>query len=142
MALAIDHRSQVEAMADEAGVPHERITAFKRLAVDAAARIAKGADGFGMLLDGRHGREALFRAGDHGFWIARPVELPGSRPLRLRVHARTSARNCVEWPLDHVVKCTVLLPSRRRCGRPQEAEQQETLRSAVRARTAASVANC
>ena len=67
MALAIDHRSQVEAMADEAGVPRERIAAFKRLAVDAAARIAKGADGFGMLLDGRHGREALFRAGDHGF---------------------------------------------------------------------------
>ena len=31
MALAIDHRAQVEAMADEAGVPRERIPAFKRL---------------------------------------------------------------------------------------------------------------
>ncbi|MBL7542129.1 DUF2090 domain-containing protein, partial [Escherichia coli] len=50
MALAIDHRAQVEAMADEAGVPRERIPAFKRLAVDAAARVAKGAPGFGMLL--------------------------------------------------------------------------------------------
>ncbi|MFC5420691.1 5-dehydro-2-deoxygluconokinase [Bosea eneae] len=105
MALAIDHRSQIEAMADEAGVPHERIAAFKRLAVDAAARIAKGAEGFGMLLDGRHGREALFRAGDHGFWVARPLELPGSRPLRLETDADGSLGAVLnEWPVDHVVK--------------------------------------
>jgi 5-dehydro-2-deoxygluconokinase len=105
MALAIDHRSQVEAMADEAGVPRERIAAFKRLAVDAAARIAKGSDGFGMLLDGRHGREALFRAGDHGFWVARPLEVPGSRPLRLETDADGSLGAALnEWPVDHVVK--------------------------------------
>ncbi|MBR3192679.1 5-dehydro-2-deoxygluconokinase [Bosea sp. (in: a-proteobacteria)] len=105
MALAIDHRSQVEAMADEAGVPRERIAAFKRLAVDAAARIAKGADGFGMLLDGRHGREALFRAGDHGFWVARPLEVPGSRPLRLETDADGSLGAALnEWPVEHVAK--------------------------------------
>ncbi|WP_100963651.1 5-dehydro-2-deoxygluconokinase [Bosea sp. FBZP-16] len=105
MALAIDHRSQIEAMADEAGVPRERIAAFKRLAVDAAARIAKGAEGFGMLLDGRHGREALFRAGDHGFWVARPLEVPGSRPLRLETDADGSLGAVLnEWPVDHVVK--------------------------------------
>jgi 5-dehydro-2-deoxygluconokinase len=105
MALAIDHRSQVEAMADEAGVPHERIAAFKRLAVDAAARIAKGSEGFGMLLDGRHGREALFRAGDHGFWVARPLEVPGSRPLRLETDANGSLGAALnEWPVDHVAK--------------------------------------
>ena len=105
MALAIDHRSQIEAMADEAGVPRERIAAFKRLAVDAAARIAEGAEGFGMLLDGRHGREALFRAGDHGFWIARPLEVPGSRPLRLETDADGSLGATLnEWPVDHVAK--------------------------------------
>ncbi|KRE14635.1 5-dehydro-2-deoxygluconokinase [Bosea sp. Root483D1] len=105
MALAIDHRSQIEAMADEAGVPRERIAVFKRLAVDAAARIAKGTEGFGMLLDGRHGREALFRAGDHGFWIARPLEVPGSRPLRLETDADGSLGAALnEWPVDHVVK--------------------------------------
>ncbi|RXT55351.1 5-dehydro-2-deoxygluconokinase [Bosea sp. Tri-44] len=105
MALAIDHRSQIEAMADEAGVPHERIQLFKRLAVDAAARIAKGAEGFGMLLDGRHGREALFRAGDHGFWVARPLEVPGSRPLRLETDADGSLGAALnEWPVDHVAK--------------------------------------
>lgn len=105
MALAIDHRSQVEAMADEAGVPRERIAAFKRLAVDAAALIAKGADGFGMLLDSRHGREALFRAGDHGFWVARPLEVPGSRPLRLETDADGSLGAALnEWPVEHVAK--------------------------------------
>lgn len=105
MALAIDHRSQIEAMADEAGVPRERIAAFKRLAVDAAARIAKGAEGFGMLLDGRHGREALFRAGDHGFWVARPLEVPGSRPLRLETDAEGSLGAALnEWPVEHVAK--------------------------------------
>ena len=38
MALAIDHRAQLEAMADEAGVSRDRITAFKALAVKAAAK--------------------------------------------------------------------------------------------------------
>jgi 5-dehydro-2-deoxygluconokinase len=105
MALAIDHRAQIEAMADEAGAPRTRIAAFKRLAVAAAARVAKGAAGFGMLLDGRYGREALFRAGDHGFWIARPLEVPGSRPLRLETDAEGSLGAALtEWPVDHVVK--------------------------------------
>ncbi|KUL94728.1 5-dehydro-2-deoxygluconokinase [Bosea sp. WAO] len=105
MALAIDHRAQIEAMADEAGVPRERIPAFKRLAVDAAARVAQGASGFGMLLDGRYGREALFRAGDHGFWIARPLEVPGSRPLRLETDADGSLGAALnEWPVDHIAK--------------------------------------
>ncbi|MBN9468092.1 MAG: 5-dehydro-2-deoxygluconokinase [Bosea sp.] len=108
MALAIDHRAQVEAMADEAGVPRERIPAFKRLAVGAAARVAKGATGFGMLLDGRYGREALFRAGDHGFWIARPLEVPGSRPLRLETDADGSLGATLnEWPVDHIAKVLV-----------------------------------
>lgn len=105
MALAIDHRAQIEAMADELGAPRARIAAFKRLAVDAAARVAKGAAGFGMLLDGRHGREALFRAGDHGFWIARPLEVPGSRPLRLETDAEGSLGAALnEWPVDHAAK--------------------------------------
>lgn len=106
MALAIDHRAQIEAIANEAGVAQDRIAAFKRLAVEATARVAKGAPGFGMLLDGRHGREALFRAGDHGFWVARPLEVPGSRPLALETDADGSLGAALsEWPVDHVVKC-------------------------------------
>jgi 5-dehydro-2-deoxygluconokinase len=103
-ALAIDHRSQLEEIADQAGVSHERIKTFKRLAVDAASRIAKGRDGFGMLLDGTYGREALFRAEDHKFWIGRPVELPGSRPLDFEGGGSLAAK-LIEWPVNHIIKC-------------------------------------
>ena len=103
-ALAIDHRAQLEAMADEAGAPRERIAAFKRLAVKAAARVADGRPGFGMLLDGTYGREALFDAAKHPLWIGRPVEQPGSRPLRFEGGADIGSR-LVEWPVTHTVKC-------------------------------------
>jgi 5-dehydro-2-deoxygluconokinase len=103
MALAIDHRAQLEELADKAGAPRPRIAEFKALAVAAAAKVADGRPGFGMLLDGTYGREALFRAADHDLWIARPVEKPGSRPLRFENADLGS--HLVEWPLTHVVKC-------------------------------------
>src|SRR4029079_14130767 len=62
MALAIDHRSQFEAIADRAGAPREKIGRFKELAVEATARIAAGRSGFGMLLDGTYGTRALHAA--------------------------------------------------------------------------------
>jgi 5-dehydro-2-deoxygluconokinase len=104
MAFAIDHRAQMEAMADEAGSPRERISDFKRLAVDAAARVADGRPGFGMLIDGIYGREALFRAADQPFWIGRPVELPGSRPLEFEGSADLGS-SLIEWPVGHTIKC-------------------------------------
>ncbi|MGO8832999.1 MAG: bifunctional 5-dehydro-2-deoxygluconokinase/5-dehydro-2-deoxyphosphogluconate aldolase [Roseiarcus sp.] len=104
MALAIDHRAQLEAIADEAHAPRERIGAFKRLAVEAAARVAAGRPGFGVLLDGKYGREALFRAADHGFWIGRPVEEPGARPLDFEFGGSLGAK-LIEWPLCHTIKC-------------------------------------
>jgi 5-dehydro-2-deoxygluconokinase len=104
MALAIDHRTQLEELADRVGAEHERIGAFKLLAVEAAARVADGRDGFGMLIDDKHGREALFAAGRHAnLWIGRPVELPGSRPLRFEFSEDIGSR-LVEWPVDHCIK--------------------------------------
>ncbi|HEV2559381.1 MAG TPA: 5-dehydro-2-deoxygluconokinase [Microvirga sp.] len=103
MAFAIDHRAQFEAMADELGVPRERIAAFKVLAVEATARVAAGREGFGMLIDGTHGREALFRAADHPFWIGRPVEEPGSRPLDFEGGGSLAAA-LVEWPVGQTIK--------------------------------------
>jgi 5-dehydro-2-deoxygluconokinase len=103
MAFAIDHRAQFEALASETGAPLERISAFKRLAVEAAARVAGGRAGFGMLIDGTYGREALFRAADHPFWIGRPVEVPGSRPLDFEGRGSLAAE-LVEWPVGHTVK--------------------------------------
>jgi 5-dehydro-2-deoxygluconokinase len=105
-ALAIDHRAQLEEMARAAGAEPARIAAFKGLAVKAAARVAAGQPGFGMLLDGTYGREAMFRARDHNFWVARPLEVPGSRPLALESDAQGSLGAVLaEWPVDHVAKC-------------------------------------
>jgi 5-dehydro-2-deoxygluconokinase len=104
MALAIDHRIQLEAVAREVGAPFERISDFKVLAVQAAARVADGRPGFGMFIDGRYGREALFRAADHKLWVARPVELTGSRPLDFE-YGGSLGTHLIEWPTAQVIKC-------------------------------------
>ena len=48
--FAIDHRVQLEEMADEAGAPRERIGAFKRSAVGPPLQVQDGRPGFGILL--------------------------------------------------------------------------------------------
>jgi 5-dehydro-2-deoxygluconokinase len=101
MALAIDHRKQIE---DIAGEALDRIPAFKALAVAAARQVAAGRPGFGMLLDDKYGRDALFAAGStEDFWIARPIELPGSRPLQFEFSPDVGSR-LTEWPVTHCVK--------------------------------------
>lgn len=105
MALACDHRMQLVEIADQLGVPHEKISAFKRLTVEAAARVAEGRPGYGMLLDERFGRDAFFDAATKEFsWIGRPVELPGSKPLRFEF-SQDIGSQLVEWPIDHCIKC-------------------------------------
>lgn len=104
MALAVDHRSQFEEMAGAAGAPLDRIGDFKRLAVQAACRVADGKPGYGLLLDGLYGTRALHEAVGRGLWIGRPVESPGSRPLRFEEGADLGG-HLAEWPVAHTVKC-------------------------------------
>jgi 5-dehydro-2-deoxygluconokinase len=105
MALAIDHRIQMEEVARQAGASPERIGQFKVLAVKAAARVAAGRPGYGMLIDEKHGRDAMFEYARHPFsWLGRPVELPGSRPLRFEF-GQDIGSQLVEWPVDHCIKC-------------------------------------
>jgi 5-dehydro-2-deoxygluconokinase len=99
MALAIDHRAQLEALADRHGAPRSRLEQFKLLAVEAATKVSRGRPGFGMLLDSTYGQKALYKAGKAGLWIGRPVEKPGSRPLDLE------PMHLAEWPVTHTVKC-------------------------------------
>lgn len=104
MALAIDHRSQLEDMAGDDATKRARIGDFKVLAVKAAAQVAKGRDGFGMLLDDKYGRDALYAASVLGnLWVAKPIELPGSRPLRFEFSQDLGSR-LVDWPVDHCIK--------------------------------------
>lgn len=104
MALAIDHRSQIEDMAAGEAQLLARIPAFKALAVKAALRVANGRPGFGMLIDDKYGRDALFAAGAQpDFWIGRPIELPGSRPLQFEFSQDLGSR-LIDWPVDHCIK--------------------------------------
>lgn len=105
MAFACDHRSQFEAAAEKAGADLSCIEAFKVLAVKAAARVADGRSGYGMLLDEKYGRKAMFEFSRHPFsWLGRPVELPGSRPLRFEF-SQDIGSQLVEWPVGHCIKC-------------------------------------
>jgi 5-dehydro-2-deoxygluconokinase len=101
MALAIDHRLQLEEIAGPPGI--SRIPAFKVLAVEAAALVAQGRAGFGMLLDDKYGREAMFAAARQKFWVGRPIELPGSRPLKFEFSQDLGSR-LIDWPVDHCIK--------------------------------------
>ncbi len=80
-----------------------RIGAFKRLCLEAALRVAGGRHGYGILCDGRLGRDALYAAAGTGLWIGRPVERPGSRPLRLEI-GDDFGTALAEWPAEQVVK--------------------------------------
>ena len=104
LALAIDHRMQLEDIADKIGAPRQRINDFKRLAIAAIARVSGGQPGFGTLLDDVYGREAMVDAAKLGLWVGRPLEKPGSRPLRFEFGQDVGAR-LAEWPVTHTIKC-------------------------------------
>lgn len=104
--LAIDHRRQFEELAAEVGAGTERISRFKMLGLRAVDLVAQGDARFGVLLDGRYGFEALAHAADRRYWVGRPIELPGSRPLEFEGSADV-ATELTTWPLNHVVKCLV-----------------------------------
>ncbi|WP_377810569.1 5-dehydro-2-deoxygluconokinase [Azospirillum sp. A29] len=133
MAFAIDHRAQLEAMAARLGADPARIAAFKLLALQAAQRTSDGRDGFGMLLDGIHGQDALDALTGTGAWIGRPVELPGSRPLRFE-GGPDIAVTIREWPAEHVVKCLAFYhPDDEEALRTEQERQIQTLFAACRA---------
>ena len=99
--FAFDHRSQLEEME---GATPAKIGRFKELCLEAAPTVRDGRHGYGILCDGRLGRDALYRAAGQGLWIGRPVEWPGSRPLRYEPQLGPDFGGLAEWPRDQVVK--------------------------------------
>ncbi|AYH46913.1 5-dehydro-2-deoxygluconokinase [Dickeya fangzhongdai] len=119
--IAFDHRSQLEEMALACGADRRRIPALKQLILQASQQAAQQAGlqsaglspdkaglspgKAGLLCDGTFGQDALNTITGQGWWIGRPIELPGSRPLVLE-HGNIGSQ-LVSWPLEHVVKCLV-----------------------------------
>jgi 5-dehydro-2-deoxygluconokinase len=104
--LAFDHRTQFVDLAAPHGAGEERIVACKRLIAEGARQGARDAAGAGIILDGRFGEDILPGMTGHGWWIARPVEAPGSRPLAFEASAGL-ALELRTWPREHVAKCLV-----------------------------------
>jgi 5-dehydro-2-deoxygluconokinase len=107
--LAFDHRRQLEELADEHGAPRSRIAAFKDLiarAVETVASRSSDRDRLGVIVDARHGAAVLSRLGGRGFWIGRPIETPGSRPVAFDPPDNV-ALHLSSWPATHVIKCLV-----------------------------------
>ena len=108
--MAFDHRSQFFDMARESGAPESRIRPLKRLLLRAAERVerAEGLQGrVGVLIDGGdYGADALAQATGRGWWVGRPVERPGSRPLRFD-GTRSIGSVLPACPREQVIKCLV-----------------------------------
>nr|WP_235015315.1 5-dehydro-2-deoxygluconokinase [Oceanicoccus sp. KOV_DT_Chl] len=108
-ALAFDHRIQFEQMVERLGVDSSKIPVFKNLVARALRQVIEqqGLQGHaGLLADGRFAEQVLEQASGQGLWIARPVELPQSRPLQFEVGNNITAE-LVSWPSEHIVKCLV-----------------------------------
>jgi 5-dehydro-2-deoxygluconokinase len=109
LAFAFDHRNQFFDLAQEAGADESRIGRLKQLFVEAVAQTAKARSlegSLGLLCDDRYGQDALDAATGRGWWIGRPVELPGSNPLQFD-RGRSIGTNLINWPREHIVKCLV-----------------------------------
>ena len=106
--LAIDHRWQLEDVADELGVDRGRLHDLKVLLARAFLQIARGDPSAGVLIDDVYGGEALEELTGSGVWVSRAAEVAGSRPVEFVGGANPSA-TIRTWPEEHVVKCNLYM---------------------------------
>ena len=136
LGFAFDHRNQFFALAQQVGADEERIATLKQLFVKAVAETEELADYKGkmaVLIDDRYGHDALNAATGRGWWIGRPVELPGSNPLQFE-HGRSIGTALVAWPREHIVKCLVQYhPDDEPAHRIEQESQLRALYDAVQA---------
>ncbi|NHB87742.1 bifunctional 5-dehydro-2-deoxygluconokinase/5-dehydro-2-deoxyphosphogluconate aldolase [Photorhabdus tasmaniensis] len=106
--MAFDHRIQFIDMARQADTRLKRIPLLKQLLLRASREVAAeaGLQGkAGLLCDSTFGQDVLNEMTGQGWWIGRPIELPGSRPLCLE-HGNIGSQ-LIDWPLEQIVKCLV-----------------------------------
>lgn len=115
MVLAFDHRAQLEAMADKAQAPREKLGPLKMLLAQAGFHAADRG-GFlpklGMIIDDRYGADALATWTGQNLWLARPVEVPQvgkARPMLAFEAGPEVGLRLRTWPQEHVIKCLVYL---------------------------------
>lgn len=110
--FAFDHRGQLVELAQKAGRDLSSIGQLKQLFIQAVERVdidlkQRGIEAdVGVLADQRFGQDSLNAATGRGWWVARPVEVQGSRPLAFE-HGRSIGSNLLNWPQEHIIKCLV-----------------------------------
>lgn len=104
LALAFDHRKQFEDLARRTGSTFDSVRKFKHLIGTAVRAVHAGQSAAGAIVDDRYGSEVLAALTGTGLWLARPIELPGSRPLAFDAEAGLGM-TLRSWPAEHVIKC-------------------------------------
>lgn len=110
--FAFDHRGQLVELAQKGGRDLGAIGELKQLFIKAVERVEhdlreQGIEAdVGLLADQRFGQDSLNAATGRGWWVARPVEVQGSRPLAFE-HGRSIGSNLIVWPQEQIIKCLV-----------------------------------
>ena len=132
MALAIDHRIQLEAMADRAGVPRAASTPSRCWRSKPPPRSPAGGQATACSSTRPMAARRFFAAARQPFWLGRPVEQPGSRPLRFEFDQDIGGR-LAEWPVTHTVKCLAFFhPDDDTALKAEQTEKLRTLYQAAR----------
>ncbi|MGP0016881.1 bifunctional 5-dehydro-2-deoxygluconokinase/5-dehydro-2-deoxyphosphogluconate aldolase [Pseudomonas sp.] len=110
--FAFDHRGQLVELAHKGGRDLNSIGELKLLFIKAVERVEadlrrQGIEAdVGLLADQRFGQDSLNAATGRGWWVARPVEVQGSRPLAFE-QGRSIGSNLIAWPQEQIIKCLV-----------------------------------
>ena len=107
--LAFDHRKQFEEIAAAAESNNAEICRFKAIvsrAVKAVSRSDHGNAQLGVIVDERYGDAVLSKFTNEGWWVGRPVEIPGSRPIQFEPRNNIGLP-LASWPQSQVVKCLI-----------------------------------
>lgn len=107
--LAFDHRRQLEDMIVSIEPGDEKISRFKTLVCDAVEQVAESTAAditLGIIVDERYGEAVLARMTGNQWWVGRPVEVPGSRPVEFDPRSGIGLP-LLKWPASQVVKCLI-----------------------------------
>jgi len=106
--FAFDHRKQLLDLFEKYGVDSKQINKLKNLFVKSTQKAIDKLNipekSIGVLIDDTYGEDALNSIAEKPWWIGRPVELPGSRPLKFEGEQSIGSK-IQSWPLTHTVKC-------------------------------------
>ena len=108
LALACDHRKPFDDFVAATGRTASDASHFKRLVFESMRSATQGLTSArpGMLMDPRHGAEILDELADQDYWIGRPIEATGSRPIEFEAGHNIGAE-LASWRPGHVAKVLI-----------------------------------